>query len=333
MGLNQWIKVDTYFKAIDGLNFLVVNSNWSNKGKGNLCINCTDILEQLKEHKDILQDAASKYNNLFISHAPKTDYCEEALYPYQTNSRSPIMKKVDELFGLQLFGDKHTDSEYNFDYIVGAPLDSDHITCGIHQFDEENNYHHKTLQYTKGSWSLLGSEADIKEVLSISRDMIKGQALKYLYGPEPVMNLEQKVLSFGSLRSEKSWSALDTLFRSYVTIKKPQGPGASKAIPVKDCFIDTITRLLSESSEKVSITCRGDVRQGKSVCLSILYLNLLYRYISGTFGFMPVYINIEKIMQQLSADDEKENRNTPEYLEKVKLRVEQIMTDGAKLAK
>lgn len=332
LGLNQWVKVDTYFKTIDGLNFLVVNSNWSNKGKGNLCINCTSILEQLKKHKDILQEGAAKGNNLFISHAPRTDYCEEALYSYEKNSHSPIMKKVKELFRLQLFGDKHTDSEYNFDYIVGAPLDSDHITCGIHQFDEENNYHHKTLRYAKGIWNLLGSEADIKEILSISRDMIKDQALKYLYGTEPIRNLEQKILSFESLYSGKSWSALDTLFRSYVTIKKPQGPGSSEAIPVKDGFINTVTRLISESSGKVSITCRGGVRQGKSVCLSVLYLNLLYRFVSGTFGFMPIYINIEKIMQQLSADDEKENRNTPEYLKKVKQRVEQIMADGARLA-
>lgn len=332
LGLNQWVKVDTYFKTIEGLNFLVVNSNWSNKGGGNLCIDCAGILKQLTEHKDILQATTVKCNNFFISHAPRADYCEEALYPYPKNGHAPIMKEVDKLFGLQLFGDKHTDSEHNFDYIVGAPLDSDQITCGIHQFDEENHYHHKTLRYTKGTWSLLGSEADIKEILAISRNMLKEQALKYLYGPEPVMDLGQKILSFENLYSGEAWKALDLLFRSYVTIKRPQGPGASEEIPVKDGFINTITRLLSESSEKVSITCRGGVRQGKSVCLSILYLSLLYRFVSGTFGFMPVYINIEKVMQQLSTTNEKENRNTPEYLEKVKLRVEQIMTDGAKLA-
>ena len=332
LGLNQWVNVDTYFRTIDGLNFLVVNSNWSNKGRAKLCIDCMGIRKQLTEHKDILQKTTAKWNNLFICHAPRTDYCEEALYPYQTNGCCPIMNDVDKLFGLQLFGDKHTDSEHNYDYIVGAPLDSDQITCGIHQFDEENSYHHKTLRYAKGVWSLLGSEADIKEILSISRNMIKEQALKYLYGPEPVTDLEEKIANFESLRSGEAWSALDMLFRSYVTIKKPQKPGSSEAISVKDGFINTVTRLLSESSKKVSIACRGGVRQGKSVCLSVLYLNLLYRFVSGTFGFMPIYINIEEIMQELSASDEKEDRNTQKYLEKVKLRIEQILKDGANLA-
>ena len=151
LGLDHWVKVGTYFKTIDGLNFLVVNSNWSNKEEGSLCIDCAGIRQQLAEHSGILQKTADKdkCNNLFISHAPQTDYCEEALYSWESKG-SPVMREVDKLFGLQLFGDKHTNSERNFDFIVGAPLDSDEITCGIYQFDQTNHYHHKILRYANG---------------------------------------------------------------------------------------------------------------------------------------------------------------------------------------
>lgn len=337
LGLDQWVKLGTYFREIDGLNFLVVNSNWSDKESGKLCIDCTGIREQLKEHEDILRETATKRGccmNLFVAHAPRTEYCEEALYPYKENTFSPVMPDIDKLFGLQLFGDKHTNNEHNFDYIVGAPLDSDQITCGIHQFDEEYNHYHETLRYAKGTWSLLRSEANVKEILSISRDMIKGQALKYLYDSKTVGDLEQRIINFENVRSGETWSALDTLFCSCAVIKKPQGPGSSKTISAAAGFIDTVTKILSESSERVSITCRGGVRQGKSVFLSALYLNLLHCFISGTFNFMPIYINIEEIMKQIASNSEDEavNRNTAEYLAEVKRRVEKILKDGAALA-
>lgn len=331
----RWNKFYTYSRIIDGLNFLIINSNWSNKGPEKLCISCQDIYELIEEKEEVLLDTKIKKNkcmNIFVAHAPRTDYCEEALYPYEENGYLSVINKVDDLFGLQLFGDKHTDNEHNFDYIVGAPLDSECITCGIHQFDNQNNYHHKTIRYFKGQWDILGSEQDIKQILSLSESLLKKQALKYLFGEAVVLELEKKIVDFEMVRSSKNWSALNMLFRSYITIKKPQEVGSGTVISAKDGFINTISRLISESTRKVSIIFRGGVRLGKSVCLSVLYLNLLYRFVSGTFDYMPVYINVEEIMRQIADADGKEDRNTPEYLIKVQNKVEEILRQGAELA-
>ena len=297
----------TYFRIIDNINFLVVNTNWVNKWSSdgmrrNLCINCDEILELISERKEklgITKETKSKLHNVFVAHAPSIDYCEEALYAYEENSQSPIKKEIDYWFGLKLYGDKHTDDIHDFDYIVGAPLDSNRITCGIHTFDESFCHHHKSLVYSDGKWKVIGSENDIKEILDISKDSIKTQTLQYLYNSKSTLELERKILEFDSILSSERWNDLDQLIRNYAEIQQPQLEGAGKQIHPKSGFINTLTRLIADSSKKNSITMRGDVRLGKSVCMSLLYMNLLHRFACGTFLYLPIYINIEKLTEDI----------------------------------
>lgn len=100
-----------------------------------------------------------------------------------------------------VYGDKHTDDIHDFDYIVGAPLDSNRIACGIHTFDESFCHHHKSLVYSDGNWKVIGSENDIKEILDISKDSIKTQTLQYLYNSKSTLELERKILEFDSILS------------------------------------------------------------------------------------------------------------------------------------
>lgn len=330
---NTW---GAYFREIDGINFLVVNTNWINKwepsGRQNLCIACNQIGDQIREKEDRLirtKKDKSKLYNIFVAHAPRTDYCEESLYRYEENGQSAVMELIDRYFGLKLYGDKHTDNVHNFDYIVGAPLDESIITCGIHQFDAEYHHHHKSLVFSDNVWKIIGSEGDIEEILKISLDSVKTQALEYLFGSREVSDLAVKIKDFEVVRSGDKWASLDRLIRAYADIQKPQSKSAGIPIDASDGFINTLTRLISDSSSRVSITLRGGERVGKSVCMSLLYLNLLHSFVCGTFEYMPVYINVEQIMGQVTGD----NRDSQAYTNRIKGIFSDKLKRGIELAK
>ena len=330
---NTW---GTYFREIDGINFLVVNTNWINKwgpsGRQNLCIDCNQIGDQIRGKEDRLirtKKEKSKLYNIFVAHAPTTDYCEESLYHYEENGQSAVMELIDRYFGLKLYGDKHTDNVHNFDYIVGAPLDENIITCGIHQFDAECHHHHKSLLFSDNVWKLIGSEGDIDEILKISLDSVKTQALEYLFGSREVSDLAVKIKDFEVVRSGDKWASLNRLIRAYADIQKPQSKSAGIPIDASDGFINTLTRLISDSSNRVSITLRGGERVGKSVCMSLLYLNLLHSFVCGTFEYMPVYINVEQIMDRVEGN----NRDSMTYKNKLKKIISEKLKNGIELAK
>lgn len=327
----------TYFREIGNLNFLVVNSNWRNKWcsgiKQSLCIACNeirDIIESKKEKLISTKREKGKVFNIYVCHAPSADYCEESLYPYKENGREAILDTVDQYFGLRLFGDKHTDSVHNFEYIVGAPLTDNVITCGIHEFDDEYHHHHRSLQYLDGNWSIVGSEEYIGKILSISISSLKRQALEYLFGSRDTSELEHKIIDFDKIRSSTKWRALDRLIRASADIQKPQKVGAGLSVDVKDGFINTLTRLIADSKSKVAITVRGEARVGKSVCMSTLYLNLLHRFVCGTFEYVPVYIDLEQL--QSSASKNIPNRDTKRFVNTIRDQFSKILKNGIELA-
>lgn len=307
-----------YFRQINDLNFLVINSSWSDKAEGKLCFDCESVLELLSAQNSTLTEAKehlSKQHNILVAHAPRTDFCELGLYPYPENEWTGVAERLDAVFGLQLYGDKHTNSAHYYDYIVGAPLENKIITGGLHSFTEKGQYVHQTLLYKDSSWRLVGSSADIEDILNISRAFLKPRALRNLFGTDEVPDLVDKIRYFEAERSKTQWAQLDTLFRACATLQKPKDGMAGSEIRVKDGFIKTLSRLIAESHEFVSVIIRGEARLGKSLFMSLLYLNLLFSFSGGTFDDIPIYINMEEIIKQISITVP--NRDTERFLKKV----------------
>lgn len=330
--------VSTYFREINGINFMVVNTNWRNKWSSSsaqqkLCIACDEIKKIIQHNMERLQstkDNRSKTLNVYVAHAPSTDYCEEALYAYPQNNFNYVYREIDRLFGLKLYGDKHTGSIHSFDYIIGAPLDSEYITCGIHEFDNSGHHHHCSLVFENCEWKVVGSEDHINEILSVSKSSIKAQTLEYLFGVRDTSNLEQKIIEFETVRASEKWDALDRLLRASADIQQPQKVGAGIPVSADDGFINTLTRLVADSHSKVAITLRGEPRVGKSVCMSALYLNLLHRFVSGTFEYLPVYINVESLYPRTM---QKKNLSTNKLFKLVSESFRQKYNRGIALAK
>ena len=338
----------THFRQIGDLNFLVINSNWVNKWvdgeKQLLCIGCREVDEKIRENKAKLIKTKEKNRllNVLVAHAPRTDYCENALYWYLEKDKKEIEKTdatISRYFGLRLYGDKHTDNEHNFDYIVGAPLTEEAISYGIHEYDAEKHHHHKSLIYRNNQWGIRGSENEVSSILAISKKFIKEQALKYLFGVQNTdkLELEKEIIKFEEVREEDKWKNLDILFKASSDLKQETEKDKSMVpVDVKDGFINTLTRIISEAQTKdqTCLTVRGDLRVGKSVCMTVLYLNMLYRYANGTNEYIPVYIDVGQLREYLDSQKSKgeENLNTAAFGKKFMKEFKSILQEGLKKA-
>ncbi|MGI6653986.1 MAG: HD domain-containing protein [Christensenellales bacterium] len=335
LGVHESRKSHTYFASIDGFNFLVANSNWLNKfdWPNKLCIDCKSISSMIQTKKSVLWRNlnTNKYKNIFVTHAPISDYCEEARLAFDENKYSPITDQLDELFGLQLFGDKHTGHAKGVEHIVGAPLDSDRITFVAHQFADDESYFYRTLTYIKGeTWKITNTFSYIEEILEASEKYIKNKAKEYLFSsvyPNTLTALQH----FEFVRANPEWKALNMLFKASSRVREPSDEGSGKLIPIGSDYINTLTRLVTSSEKRVSIMVRGGMRLGKSVCMSVLYLNMLHRFACGSFDYIPVYVNIENILQEINTPEE--NRDSKNYNDKVLKKVSELLEEGRKLCR
>ena len=306
----------TSYRKIQGINFLIANSNWIDKRKPtgeiqNLCIDCQGVNRLIDENRVSLNNTKerSKLQNVFVAHAPLGDYCEFGINDYPENKYEASWPEVNRYFGLKLFGDKHTPTANNYDYIVGAPLDSPEITYGIHVFDNNNKYHHRSVVFRNNAWHTIGSEDDIIKVLNISKASLKSRAIEYLYRKDGEFELERKIASFPETRTAEPWNNLDKFLRSSADIQKAIKGRAGAPISSKDGFINTLTSLISDSSNRVSVAVKGEARLGKSICMTLLYLNMLYRYFSGTFEYLPIYIDVERVLDKCRGKSNEQNVN------------------------
>lgn len=303
-------------REIDGINFVVSNSQWRDKyaegSKIGLCLNCKTLTDLFAASEQKLAEAANgkETGNVFVSHAPLGDFCEKELHAWSENSYHSYIKIINSTCGLLLFGDKHTDTTLGAEYIVGAPLDqADHrggkqkITYYLHQFHAKTMYH-RALVYEDGCWKSSISNCDIKKILEPSRNSLKLQALSYLFQTTDINLLPQKIFDFEIYKNREEWDALNNIFQIYVKISHVLQNNRAEQISCSPFGIfDTLSSVIGEcgaEESKVNMIIQGNYRSGKSIFMTLLYLDLLHGFCNGTFKYIPVYINLEYLENQNS---------------------------------
>lgn len=296
-------------REINGINFVISNSQWRNKyaeeSKTGLCLNCKTLTDLFETSEQKLAKAANgeKTGNVFVSHAPLGDFCEKELHAWVENNYHSYIKMINNTCGLLLFGDKHADTALGAEYIVGAPLDpadyragKQKITYYIHRF-HNNNVQHRALIYEDGCWKSSISNCDIKKILDPSRNSLKPQALSYLFKTTDLNLLPQKIFDFEIYKNREEWDALNNIFQIYVKISHVLQHNRSEQISCGPFGIfDTLRSVIGEcgaEESKVNMIMQGNYRSGKSIFMTLLYLNLLHGFCSGTFKDIPIYINLE----------------------------------------
>lgn len=301
-------------REINGINFVVSNSQWRNKyvngSKTGLCLNCKTLTDLFVTSEQKLAKAANgeETGNVFVSHAPLGDFCEKELHAWSENNYHSYIKMINSTCKLLLFGDKHTDTTLGAEYIVGAPLDpADHrvgkqmITYYLHQF-HDNTVYHRALVYEDGCWKSSISNCDIKKILEPSRNSLKPQALSYLFQTTDINLLPQKIFDFEIYKNREEWDALNNIFQIYVKISHVLQYNRAEQISCSPFGIfETLRSVIGEcrvEESKVNMIIQGNYRSGKSIFMTLLYLNLLHGFCSGTFKYIPVYINLEYLENQ-----------------------------------
>ena len=306
----------TQLYKIRGFNILVQNSNWADKWiagvrQAELCINCTEVVKKITENETLLRNAGNE-RNIFVSHAPPRDYCENGHYSFPETQDTAVMPKVNQFFDLKLYGDKHTQYIDRETAIVGAPLDDKETSpsVAIYEFDNNNKRHQITIEYLDGKWNTFGAENDVEEILSISKAFIKDRAKEYLFGSKHVDDFAMQIKGFDSIRNKPNWNYLNSLFCSSAKIIK-QGTYPEIDLSKNDYkFIETLTDFISDSHSPIVV--KGEPRLGKSICLSVLYFYLLNQYVSRAFPFIPLYFDIEKAISIIEEKCPQVNRDTSE---------------------
>lgn len=349
-GTDDWHK--TRFIQIQEINFLIVNTNWIDKyGEGGairkLCIDCQSINNEIKEHAAELCENTNKAKNIFVAHAPIGDYCEYARYNgYAENPAIGPIPEVDSLFGLKLYGDKHSLDENTSGFIVGAPLDAPRISLIIHTIDE-TAHRYMVVHYIKSAdkWAIRTQSQELDRILDLSKQFIKDQAMKYLFGDANKSLLPNRILKFAETRSMEKWTCLSELLCASTEVRNHfDGTEKYEVINPADRggFITMLTNIINNagSPERNIITIKGAPRLGKSVCLSLLYMNMLYEYSTCGFRYIPLYFDIENAVSKietdtpnLESDPTLVNRDCTQTAERFKMYFRQFLQEGLKLAK
>lgn len=296
-------------REINGIHFVVSNSQWRNKyaegSKIGLCLNCKTLTDLFATSEQKLARAANseETGNVFVSHAPFGDFCEKELHAWEENNYHSHIKIINNTCRLLLFGDKHTDTTLGAEYIVGAPLDpadykagKQKITYYLHQF-HNNTVNHRALIYEDGCWKSSISNYDIKKILEPSKNSLKPKALSYLFQTTDIDLLPQKIFDFETYKKLDEWNALNNIFQIYVKISHVLRNNHAEQISCGPFGIfdklRSVTGECGAEESKVNMILQGNYRSGKSIFMTLLYLNLLHGFCNGTFKYIPVYINLE----------------------------------------
>ena len=309
--------------TIDSFNFVVTNCQWRDKYKNNikqgLCMNCESIFQLFSEHEAGLAEALidKSKNNVYVAHNPFGDICENKQFSWPQNKYSSLINKVNDTCILQLFGDKHTSAALGDQFLVGAPLDPNKkeekgqpIVYRLHKFDE-GKILHQAIVYGKGGWKSWYDQTDLVEIYKISKEALKDRALIYLFGEANKDTVLEKIYEFDRYKKKQNWRKVNNFFGLFVNVTVVQPDGRSPRVPY-DAYgvIDTVCSAINNHDSEnpiVSMTIKGNYRNGKSTFLSIVYLNMLWGFNNGTFRDIPVYIDLEALEMNVGIKEGRAN--------------------------
>jgi len=321
----------THFRRIDGFNFIIANTNWSfiPQAKNQLCISCKEIEKLIDKQKSVLENTRNMHGqryNIFIAHVPNTNYCETALYPYPENNETSVFKKIREMFGLFCYGDKHTNYYEFTDFIVGAPISSDHITYALYQFNEEtNSFSQKDLVFNNGAWTSIESSEVSDRVYSISKQYLKGRGVRFLFSADSLEQIEKAVEWFSNTQNKESYLNITNFFGSFTKLQKAQVGKPGLLIDMEGDIFKATASCIDSANNMVAMAIRGSAKFGKSSFLTILYLYLLNNYINGHFRYIPAYINLEILLN--------EPRDSEEFWNEIDNKIKEFFEAACRLSK
>jgi len=293
----------TNIYSVDGFNFLCINTNFSSADeayckqskKKEQCINCYGVQNIIKANYEKLKNNG-RSKNIILSHAPAHKFCEHVLLPPTgvANSVSPI-DNVTDLCELHLCGDKHRTARIGTQFYAGTPLREKYIGYNLFEFSESGSYNCRLLIYEKDNWTFSTSPDEISDILAASFGVkTKGvfEIFNWTYDESCLIKKE----FFSRELSSNIFDDVDAFFKHIATLNRVVENRSSERIPWNGNILDHITSLITKSTCSNPVTFKGSPQLGKSMLASFYYIYLLNEFIQKRIGYLPIYINVRKIM-------------------------------------
>lgn len=315
---------DVCFKSIEGFNFLIANSNIIDQKQSGLCINCKAIDEMLNDKIDLLENNIKenkKEYNIFISHSPQSDFCENFKYSYPENKYESRLEKLNKYFGCMFAGDKHSNSVTGSEFLMGAPLCEEQITYGIYELKPNAKIVYKKIRFSKNEWNIYESDEVMDQILKESICYLKDSGVNVLYGFHNI-DLEDSIKNFIDNKRTPRWKNINSLFKSYVTLQKPRPGQSGVEIEMGEEVIDHIINLINESTRTYPVIFRGIPKIGKSLLLTIIYIGMMSGFLNNTFKYIPMYFDMDKFLANTNKNQhnvDKIKKDILAFLEKGKV--------------
>lgn len=280
---------NTIVHTSKGYKFIIANSNWSLEDKKSVCFNCQELQHILSELDD-----NTKSRNIFVSHQPISDFCENQKINYSSDLYNMgVEATIKEKCGTLLFGDKHGRQINDFDNlecICGAPLHSDVTTYNIlkciDDLDNGKPFLYKSIVWNKnnGLWDIFPCNSEFKSFFSESYNQFSKLTLQYL-GEN--FNFDNRQ----TLNTDK----VSQLFKLICKIKESEK--STKILSCEDNIFDYTVNLIENNvSFNNAINLKGMPKMGKTFYLNILYLTMFNRYMDGKSNYFPIYFNVDKLI-------------------------------------
>lgn len=283
---------ETCLYESEGYTFLINNSNWDLTNKKDVCFNCNELFEKLKELKH-----DNKAKNIFVSHQPTSDFCEKIQINYSGDLNiNTIESKIKEKCSTLLFGDKHGDAVCNFDIlecICGAPLHENkcsyNILRGIDEINDGKLFLYKSIVWNQdlSRWIVMENPKEFKSYFYEAYSQFSNLTLDYL----------GKYFEFENLHEFNNNEASD-LFKLICKIKDASNGETIIIDEDTNIFDYTIKTIINKSIFKNSFNLKGVPKMGKTFFLNILYLTVFKSFLSGDINKFPMYINIDKFVNE-----------------------------------
>ncbi len=288
-----------FVRKIDDYNFLVIDSNIITKNK-KACIQCSELKKQLNS-----LDSANRGKNIAISHKPVFDYCEDAVINYDSDiNKHTIRELINEKCSFILCGDKHSryvnrllDGE---EMLFGSPLTSDIIHYNLLNTDAQsgNLKEHRIIFWKTennkkcGKWSI--STLNSKIILEYCSKYISSFASKFIG--------EVNLHSITTLR----YDYVEQLFKNIIHVRKISDE-FDDSINTADLFqsiLEYLNKVYDIANrdmyqKKLNLfNLRGRPSTGKTFFLNCLFCYLVKEFYENNTKFVPMYINLNKILKQ-----------------------------------
>lgn len=293
--------IDNYSYSINGLNFLINNSQWIDKwGKNNdkhlVCANCESMKSIMKSFKIM-----DKKKNIFVSHVPITCFCED-LQAYPTNDYENIHNCICNKFNKYLCGDLHTNTYTGVKSIVGAPLSKknkmyvDHDQRITYRIIDINEGGVSELNYSNNEWITNNYDFFI-EWLKLSKKGLKKEALQYFWNTNDIKEVIEKVyedgVDFVWDENNDKYAAIKEIYKQYINLREFHGDDGIKIDFHDNIFEELFNKIDSVKSKDDMTVAIGEYRCGKSIFNTAFYFYYFKKLIYGKALYYPLIINLE----------------------------------------